>query len=442
MWAVSFGDTEQDEGTGITLDKQNNLYITGKYKGNVSFGSTKLTAKGAGFDVFVAKIDIATGQPSLAISLGGDGDDEGYGIACDAQGAIYLAGSFSGNASFGSFPLSSQGKSDGFVAKLDDAGKVLWAAKMGGSLDDIVRSVAVDSDGYAYVTGTFQTAPQAEATFGSAKLTSKGENDGFVARIDPLGRIVWATPFGGKGQDTGHFITLDAEENPVITGSFENAVGAVSFGPVRPLPQGNLDVFVAKLNPYGHFLGVASWGGAAADRGYGLAVDAQGYSYVAGSFSGTSSLGKVTLTAQGEDIFVWKSPDLCGLGCVVTLHDTYSSKAKDGPLRKAQFLSPRYIAFDANGNAFIVEDTQIRKIDTTGQVTTLPGVYDGMFGLAIDPNGTFYITLSSYARIVKSDEQGNISPFAGSEKGNEFGWVDGLGSAARFSFPHRHHPCS
>lgn len=431
LWAVSFGDIEQDMGMGLTLDQQNNLYVTGKFTGAVTFGTKTLTTKGQGSDIFVAKLDISTGTPTLAISLGGETEDEGRSIACDTKGELYVAGTFSGNASFGDLKVSTNGKSDGFVTKLDTSGKVLWVSPLGGSLDDVVGSLAVDGSGNAYITGTFQTEPLAEATFGTIKLTSKGSEDGFVAKLDPSGKFLWATPFGGKGEDAGHFISLDAEENPIVTGFFD---GAVKFGSITPPAEGNFDVFVAKLNPYGHFLGVQSWGGPTREKGHGLAVDKTGNSYVVGDFTGNSS-GAIPLTSRGEeDIFLLKVPELCGLGCVETLNASSGTEDKDGPLRQTKIFMPIQIAFDSNGDAFILQGHRIRKWDKkTNLVTTLSEWPQSLQARAmvIDPSGNFYIT-ESLKRILKVDTQGKISVFAGPESASNDEPKDGFGPNARF----------
>jgi len=73
-----------------------------------------------------------------AKQAGGTIDDYGNSIAVDANGNIYVTGRFYGSSTFGTTNLTSSGGSDIFVAKLDINGNWLWAKKAGGTSDDYV----------------------------------------------------------------------------------------------------------------------------------------------------------------------------------------------------------------------------------------------------------------------------------------------------------------
>ena len=139
---------------GVVLDSSSNPYITGFYNGTITVDGTTLTSKGAD-DVLVAKLS-ANGGWQWVISAGGPRDDEGVGVAVDSNGEIYLTGYFSSTATFGTITLTSHGAMDVFVAKLDTNGDWQWAKSAGGtSGDDSGQGVAVDSSGNIYVNGYF-----------------------------------------------------------------------------------------------------------------------------------------------------------------------------------------------------------------------------------------------------------------------------------------------
>jgi hypothetical protein len=119
-WAVSAGGTSEDVGRGIATGAAGNSYVTGSFYGPATFGSTELTSIGSR-DVFVAKVDSA-GQVLWAASAGGQGFDNAYGIATDLTGNSHMTGRFAGTASFGSTvpELVSTGSYDAFWAKLND----------------------------------------------------------------------------------------------------------------------------------------------------------------------------------------------------------------------------------------------------------------------------------------------------------------------------------
>jgi hypothetical protein len=160
-------------------------YVTGYFGGTSTFGSTTLTSKLGSEDVFVAKLD-STGKWMWAVSAGGTGTAGGLGISVDSAGNSYVTGDFGfdfsapGTASFGSTTLTSNGKWDVFVAKLDSTGKWLWAVSAGAGDDDFGRGISVDGAGISYITGSFDGT----ASFGSTTLTSKGSEDLFVWKVN------------------------------------------------------------------------------------------------------------------------------------------------------------------------------------------------------------------------------------------------------------------
>ena len=128
-----------------------------------------------------------------ANQAGGTGyDDTGYSIAVDANGNSYVTGSFFGSATFGTTTLTCSGNFGIFVAKMDINGNWLWAKQAMGTYSNYGNDIAVDANGNSYVTGYFW----GNATFGTTTLTSSGEKDIFVAKLDSNGNWLWAKQAG------------------------------------------------------------------------------------------------------------------------------------------------------------------------------------------------------------------------------------------------------
>ena len=106
---------------------------------------------------------------------------------------------------------------------------------------DIGQGIAVDGAGNAYLTGYFWDT----ATFGVHTIASCGENDIFIAKLDPDGYWLWVVSAGGEYWEEGLGITVDAADNAFLTGHFS---GAVSFGATTHISNGDHDIFVAKLS--------------------------------------------------------------------------------------------------------------------------------------------------------------------------------------------------
>jgi len=301
QWAKQAGGIANDEGIGISVDADGNSYVTGYFQETATFGAFTLTSSGS-YDVFVAKLD-TDGNWQWATKAGGSGGENcrGYGITIDDAGNSYVTGYFTGTATFGAFTITSNGSYDGFVAKLDTDGNWQWAKQAGGSSYDFGISISVDANGNSYVTGTFSVT----ATFGAFTLISSGSYDVFVAKLDTDGNWQWAKQAGGSASDKGYGISVDANGNSYVIGGFESTTA--TFGAFTLTSSGDCDVFVAKLDIDGNWQWAKQAGGSGYDYGYGISVDANSNSYVTGEFEATATFGAFTLTSSGDcDVFVAK----------------------------------------------------------------------------------------------------------------------------------------
>jgi hypothetical protein len=174
-----------------------------------------------------------------------------------------------------------------------------WARGAGGILNDWGWDVAMDINGNAYFTGCFADV----ATFGTITLTSAGDYDVFVAKLNVNGAWQWAKSAGGTGFDWSRSIAVDKEGNSYITGRFTNNA---TFGDIVLTGQGDFNVFVAKLNANGAWSWAVS-GGGSTDEGWAIELDADKNPYVTGHFQGPVSFGNTNLTCEGgDDVFVAK----------------------------------------------------------------------------------------------------------------------------------------
>jgi len=297
QWATQAGGDSGDFGFGITVDNAGNTYVTGFFNGTATFGSYSLSGYG---DIFVAKMD-ANGNWLWATQAGGGGTsgDFGFGITVDDAGNSYVIGSFHGTATFGFYSLPSSGYEDIFVAKLNATGNWLWATQAGGTSNDRGYGITIDDAGNSYVTGGFQGT----ATFGSYYLTSSSI-DIFVAKMDEDGNWLWVTQAGGTESSFGHGITIDNEGNSYVTGYFRDTA---TFGSHSLTSNGNADIFVAKMDANGNWLWATQSGGGGYDEGNGITIDDTGNSYVTGTFDYTATFGSYTLPCYGyADIIVAK----------------------------------------------------------------------------------------------------------------------------------------
>ena len=153
-WATQAGGTSDEYGDGVSALPDGSSIVTGYFQGTAIFGSTTLTSAGRK-DVFTAKMN-ADGTWAWATQAGGSGDDEGWGISALPDGSSIVTGVFSDTATFGSTTLASAGEWDVFTAKMNADGTWAWATGAGGSTgEDVGAGVSALPDGSAFVAGKF-----------------------------------------------------------------------------------------------------------------------------------------------------------------------------------------------------------------------------------------------------------------------------------------------
>jgi uncharacterized protein (TIGR03437 family) len=336
-----------DAGDAIAVDSAGNAYVTG-YTSSTDFptvagsyqttfgGQTNGQNLGPFGDAFVAKLNPTGTALVYSTYLGGSGDERGTAIAVDSKGNAYIGGdtlstnfptknpyqsSFKGLG--GSPPLCTScgtliNFGDGFVSELNAAGTALvFSTYLGGALDDSVTAIALDGSGNVYVGGAtlssdFPTLNAYQSKYGGAASDNNQPvlktGDGFVAKFDPTGKLVYSTYLGGSGDDAVMALAVDSTGAAYVTGFTSSAnfpVSATAAQKTFAGPPGVTgikgfvwgDAFVAKLAPSGGSLVWATYlGGNDDDAGMAIAVDAGG-SAVVGGFANSTNL-KVTSDAQ------------------------------------------------------------------------------------------------------------------------------------------------
>ena len=197
--------------------------------------------------------------------------------------------------------MVSSGGYDMFLAKYSPQGAHLWSQKFGGTLNDMINGIAVDSQGNVVVTGTFQ------GTVGVGGVTWNsiyGATDMFIAKYSPQGGHIWSKTFDNDGGDEyAKGIALDGNDNIFITGNF----GVwVDFGGGYVIAAGGGDYFVAKFSSVGSYLWAKAYGGTGGQLACAVAVDAAGDAVVTGGFDLQIDAGGGVISTQHNDIFVAK----------------------------------------------------------------------------------------------------------------------------------------
>ena len=255
QWAKRMGGTDDDYGYAIDIDGAGNVYTFGDFQGTADFdpgsGNTSFTAGGTR-DIFLQKMS-ASGDFIWAKQIGGTNYDVAKAMTIDAVGTIIVTGAFAYTVDFdpnsGTANLTSSGDHDVFIAKYNNAGSLTWAKHMGGTDTDVPLAITTDASGNIYSTGYFEGTGDFNPGSGTSNLTSNGDRDTYIQKLDGSGNFQWVKHIGGAEQDNSASIAVDGNDNVYTTGYFS---GVVDFNPNSGIENltsnGSRDSYILKLN--------------------------------------------------------------------------------------------------------------------------------------------------------------------------------------------------
>ncbi|MHB1457244.1 MAG: DUF7948 domain-containing protein [Armatimonadota bacterium] len=255
-YSTYLGGTSDDSGNSIAIDSSGCTYVTG-YTTSSDFLTTPgaFDASFGGYvDTFAAKLNTSGSGLEYSTFLGGTSDEYGYSIAVDSSGYAYVTGStYSSDfpTTLGTFDASHNGYYDAFATKLNTSGSGLeYSTYLGGTSDDYGNSIAIDSSGCAYVTGS-TTSSDFPTTPGVFDASLGGSSDAFVTKLNTSGsRLEDSSFLGGTLNDYGYSIAVDSSGCAYVTGSTYSSDFPTTLGAFDASYNGNgeFDAFVAKLN--------------------------------------------------------------------------------------------------------------------------------------------------------------------------------------------------
>lgn len=338
VYATYLGGALNDLPIAVTVTPAGNAVVAGstnstdfpttanayarQFRGRANFGPS---VAGDGF----LTVMNATGTALVnSTFIGGRSKDAASGVALDAQGNMYVCGvTFSGDfpTTPGAFQTTFRGletstdynaaAGDAFVAKFTAQGALVYSSYLGGSLREAATSIIVGSDGAAYVTGITSsanfpaTANAPQKTYGGDRAYGTVGNtyygDGFLAKLDPAGATLsYATYLGGKGDEAGMDVAVDALNNAYVVGFTTSnefpvtadalqktnaGLGGQGFAPnasqgfSQERVRNTGDAFFTKFAANGSLVYSSYFGGGRDDAASAVAVDLAGNAYVAGS---------------------------------------------------------------------------------------------------------------------------------------------------------------
>ena len=286
--------------SGLALDAAGAVYVSGDTQ-STDFPTQNAfqPARNGSLDAFVTKIAPTGASLVYSTYLGGEGGDSAFDIAVDGAGNAVVVGD---TVSF-QFPTANAYQAqcapsnavcwDVFVTKFNAAGSALvYSTYLGGNdVEYIDRAfgVAVDGSGVAHVTG--MTGSNNFPLLNPAQSYYGGQVDAFISRFSPAGAFLSSTYLGGSNSEVGYDIAVNGAGNIYLTG-LTLSTNFPTVNPLQPALAGTEDAFLAKYTPSGQSVVYATYFGGSTGReewgATGIALDGQGYVFIAGPTAATN----------------------------------------------------------------------------------------------------------------------------------------------------------
>ncbi len=420
-----FSNCSSVRGTRVNFDQEGNQYFArNDCYGDVDPGPKTISSRG-GNAVF--KLD-KLGNLVWKITIG-FGETVGIAsIAVNPDGSSYVVGSFQQSSAFnyavdfdpgpGTYMLPNFGGVDGFLLKLDPAGRFLWAIRLGGLGFDYASAVMRGDSGNLYVIGqTDSGIDDIDPGSGQFQVPKTiGGSTSFLIKMTSDGLFQWVRTFAGISF-LGEFstqpdsaITLDSNENVFLTSSYSPSFNwLIDFDPgqgvIRPerpsnFPDSQSDFFIIKLSNSGIFQWVKQLGGLGNDFGSSIVASKDGSIIVTGGFSGVvdfdSGPGVNEVTAKSDqtprkptDGFVLKL-DLEGNFLWVQTFGSYKDDAGF------------HLATDSSSNVYVVGGFNV-EVDLGFK--SMPVNFSAISNPNSRYSGSFILKLNSEGRYLWADSR-------------------------------------
>jgi len=195
------------------------------------WGGNDIRTSNGDQDIFVMRVN-ADGSYGWVRTAGGTGHDQGLGICVGVDGNVYVSGWFKYTVNFAADWGGNDVKvyaggafGDGFVMNLKTDGSYGWTKRFGGAGTDLARKVWLDNFGNIVVAGFFARGGGSTVNFAedwglSDVKTSKGSDEVFLMGLYPNGSYGWTKRIGGTAEDSLSGMCIDSNDNIYLVGFF------------------------------------------------------------------------------------------------------------------------------------------------------------------------------------------------------------------------------
>ena len=307
QWVKSYGASNNDLGRDVAIDSNDNIYLTGNFRGTVDFGGGDVSSNpSANAYIFLVKFN-SSGVFQWVYTAGGTGVDDVRSLALDSSDNPYITGSFQSTVNFGGGNTTAANTNDLFILKLNSSGAYQSIYTSNIDTTQKAKGLFIDSSGNVYATGIFQNT----VNFGGGNIISSGQ-DIYLLKLNSSLAFQWVKRFavdnGSLGTALGAAVTVDEDGNVYSVGQIS---GTYNLGGINQVSGGNKDAFIVKHDASGTFQWSKTLGGGSAMDGYDKAqdivIDSNGFIITVGQISGNTDFSTVggDFIDFGNDAYNW-----------------------------------------------------------------------------------------------------------------------------------------
>jgi hypothetical protein len=294
LWQNTIGGGDYDRTFSVQQTLDGGYIVGGASSSNISGDKTEnnldtLCTSFCSMDYWIVKTD-DSGNIQWQNTIGGSGDDWLFSLGQTADGG-YILGGLSESAISGDKTENSLGYTDYWIVKTDDVGNIQWQNTIGGSGEDILKTISQSNDG-GYILGGYSN---------SNISVDKTENcigymDYWIVKTDNLGNIQWQNTIGGMSEEYFEDI-YQTSDGGYILGGFSNS--NIS-GDKTENCKGGYDYWIVKIDSVGNIKWQKTIGGNDWDRFHSIQQTSDG-GYIIGGNSRSNISGDKTENCMGYD---------------------------------------------------------------------------------------------------------------------------------------------
>ncbi|MBA3285452.1 MAG: T9SS type A sorting domain-containing protein [Nitrosopumilus sp.] len=371
MWAKGFGGNNTAPGKinqvyGVFNPTDNYIYLSGRFYGQMILDTVDTLTAGSFSELYMAKMDLNGNfiwGKSVNTYLA---DDMAY-VFVQPDGNLFLAGTVGDTAYFDTIQVAT----GGFFARYDTNGNCLWARHEFSGITGININISFIGNDIV-MSGTFNSNPTTIDT--TTLINNNNSFDGYLSRMDSIGRIKWIQSFGYGGSDAFSGAVIDNSNNIFICGAFEDSI---KIDGVTLTNQGR-DILIAKFTESGNLVWLRQTNAINNVGGGGdITIDNNENCYITGYFSGSDTFGTYNIsTSNTYDMFLTRYNT--NGDCLGVRHFGYAggnsvvTDNSDNPICAGGFQNTVTIGtstFTSNGyfDIFLAKSDVFTGIDTIGR---------------------------------------------------------------------------